>query len=214
MFSAQNLHAKLFVFDQIAFIGSANASRNSERYLIEAVVSVDEAALIVSTRQFIIDLAITELDDAALIALEGFYRPPRASQFPRRQARFTTLIMELTREQGEGRETQVQPPRAVWEHYFGINLDSVSRPRLRLVHKGPQAVGAAPGTISRHDHNLTIEIPGAEMPRPALLELRKTGLNSYLYEVHRAGPTFDRFAQLLATRSNPLRTSGRRWLII
>jgi hypothetical protein len=214
IFSAQNLHAKIFVFGAGAFIGSANASTNSSRYLIEAVVSLDEPDMVDAARAFVRDLAITELDDAALVALEAVYRPPRHPTFPRRQAPFTTLIMQLTREQGTGRETQVQPPRAAWEHYFGIDFDAPQLPRLRLIHKGPRVVGQAPGTISRHDHNLTVEIPGAEMPRPALLELRKTGRNAYIYEVHRVGADFDRFTRLLQTRSNPLWTSGRKWLVI
>lgn len=214
IFSAQNLHAKVFVFGTRTFVGSANASANSSRYLLEAVASFDEPNIIDTVRAFVRSLAITELDAAALTALEAIYRPPRPPSFPRRQAPFTTLIMQLTLEQGVGRETQVQPPRAVWEHYFGIDFDAAQLPRLRLTHKGAQAVGPAPGTISRHDHNLTVEIPGAEMPRPALLELRKTGRRSYVYKVHRAGADFEQFRQLLETRSNPLWTHGRRWLII
>ena len=214
IFSAHNLHAKVFVFGNRAFVGSANASANSSRYLLEAVASFHEPGIINTARAFVSSLAITELDAAALVALGAIYRPQRPPAFPRRQARFTTLIMQLTREQGAGRETQVQPPRAVWEHYFGIDFDAAQLPRLRLTNKGPQPAGPAPGTISRHDHNLTVEIPGAEMPRPALLELRKTGRHSYVYEVHRAGADFERFRQLLETRSNPLWTHGRRWLII
>lgn len=214
VFSAQSLHAKVMVFGNRAFIGSANASTNSARYLIEAVANFDEPAMIHAAQTFVMGLAITELDDAALQALEAIYRPPHAPRFPKRQATFTTLIMELTLEQGIGRETQVQPPRPVWEHYFAIDFDAAQLPQLHLTHKGPQPVNPAPGTISRHHHNLTIEIPGAEMPRPALLELRKTGTRRFVYEVHRAGPDYQRFRHLLDTRSNPLWTHGRKWLLI
>src|SRR5438046_1856044 len=37
VYSAQHLHAKVFAFDNVAFIGSANASGRSQVTLIEAV---------------------------------------------------------------------------------------------------------------------------------------------------------------------------------
>ena len=214
IFSAQNLHAKVFVLGPRAFIGSSNASMKSSRFLIEAAIEVDDPGIVQAARAFVSGLLVTELDDAALQALEAFYRPPPRTKFPPRQARFTTLVMQLTLEQGGKRATQVQPPINVWRHYFGIDRDTPNLPRLRLTYRGSAAVKPAPGTISRHDHDLTVEIPGAELPRPAILELRKTGRHAYDYDVHRFGPDFDRLSRLLASRSNPLWTRGRRWLII
>jgi len=214
IYSAQNLHAKVIAFNERAFIGSANASRNSARYLIEAVASFEESAMIASAHEFIRGLAITELGESDLAELAKLYRAPKPPKFPARQTQFTTLIMELTREQGAGRETQVQPPRPVWETYFGIDFTTTSFPRLRLSNIGPPTTGVATGVISKHHHNLTLELPGAEMPRPAILEVRKVGPRTFDYQVHRTGAVFDRMRALLQARSNPLWTSGRKWLII
>lgn len=214
IFSAQSLHAKVIAFNERAFIGSANVSTNSARYLIEAVAAFDEPAMIASARDFVHGLAITALNDADLVSLAKFYRAPRSARFPPRQTPFTTLLMELTNEQGVGRETQVQPPRPVWETYFGVDLDASSFPRFRMSNIGPPAPGVATGVISKHHHNLTIELPGAEMPRPAILEVRKVGPRAFDYQVHRAGLHFERMRALLQSRANPLWTSGRKWLIV
>lgn len=214
IFSAQNLHAKVFVLGQTAFIGSSNASTRSARFLIEAAMEVDDPPIVEAARAFVSDLMVTELDDEALRTLQTFYRRPARKKFPLQQAPFTTLIMDLTQEQGGKRATQVQPPINAWRHYFGLDWDTPNLPKLSLTYTGSAAVGPAPGNISRHDHDLTIEIPGAELPRPAILELRKTGPHAYDYDVHRFGSDFDRFDRLLASRENPLWTRGRRWLII
>ena len=214
IFSAQSLHAKVIAFDERAFVGSANASNNSARYLIEAVAAFDEPVMIASAREFVRGLAITALDDDNLSALAKLYRAPRPTKFPPRQTLFTTLLMELTKEQGVGRETQVQPPRPVWEAYFGIDFTADALPRLRLSNIGPAAAGVATGVISKHDHNLTVELPGAEMPRPAILEVRKIGRRTFDYQIHRVGVDFERIQKLLQMRANPLWTSGRKWLIV
>src|SRR5687767_9700953 len=44
IYSVRNLHAKLFVFGKSVFIGSTNASTMSEKYLLEAVAQIDNAA--------------------------------------------------------------------------------------------------------------------------------------------------------------------------
>jgi phosphatidylserine/phosphatidylglycerophosphate/cardiolipin synthase-like enzyme len=46
VFSLPNLHAKVFVFDNTAIIGSANVSRNSSSVLIEAALLTDERATV------------------------------------------------------------------------------------------------------------------------------------------------------------------------
>lgn len=215
IFSAQNLHAKVYAFDNVAFVGSANVSHSSSKHLIEAVVQLDDPALVADVRAFVLDLAITELDEADLIELQKHYVPPPKIIFPKQQAPFTTLVMELTHEQGGNRAKQVQPPKPVWEAYFGVAIDQATYPQLTLTNTGVHPPQVAPGTISKHDHNLTIEIPGAELPRPALLELRKVGTNAFTYTVHRpGGHRYSYFSKLLKTVGNPLWTSGRRWLII
>jgi len=101
--SPQNFHAKVFVLGQTAFVGSANASRNSSRYLVEAAIAVGDVQIVEAARAFVESLMITELDEPSLRNLEAIYRPSPPPQFPRRQAPDTTLIMQLTLEQGVGR---------------------------------------------------------------------------------------------------------------
>jgi hypothetical protein len=45
VYTVANLHAKVFVLGNHAFVGSANASRHSEQSLVEAVVETNERAL-------------------------------------------------------------------------------------------------------------------------------------------------------------------------
>ncbi len=45
------------------------------------------------------------------------------------------LIMDLTYEQGGGRESQVQPPAEVWELFFGVRVSATMLPAFRLQNK-------------------------------------------------------------------------------
>jgi phosphatidylserine/phosphatidylglycerophosphate/cardiolipin synthase-like enzyme len=53
IYTAQYLHAKVFAFDCVAFVGSANASQNSETKLIEAALKVTAKAEISAVRGFV-----------------------------------------------------------------------------------------------------------------------------------------------------------------
>ena len=67
---------------------------------------------------------------------------------------YQCLIMELTQEQGGNRQSQVQPPLAVWEHFFGVTcprslvqhyesrVDSIESTRSSLA--APERRGGAP----------------------------------------------------------------------
>lgn len=96
----------------------------------------------------------------------------------------TNLIMDLTREQGGGRETQVQPPSGVWEQFFGVRINA-ARPTFRLVRADRKSIEPEQRKVVKHHHNLTIEISGAVLPRPAILRMRKTGQNSFQYWIYR-----------------------------
>jgi len=124
-----------------------------------------------------------------------------------------TLIMDLTKEQGGGRESQVQPPLNVWVYYFGIDLDSP--PTFVLQDKKHRSSGPEQRPVVEHDHNWTVEMGDAGMPRPAILRLERVAQNSYDYWVYRPGDAeFDHLDWLLNTVQNPHRTHGRRWLMI
>jgi len=52
--SCPNLHAKVFVFDSKAIIGSANVSRNSQNNLVEVALLTTDKAIVNSARAFVI----------------------------------------------------------------------------------------------------------------------------------------------------------------
>ena len=189
IYSAQYLHAKVVAFDRIAFVGSANASAHSSNLLIEAVLCSENRATIRSVRNFVKTLCITSLSSDDLRELSKYYRPPKVPGVHRNGRRYSSLIMDLTLEQGGDRITQVQPPRAVWRHYFGINVDFVRRPTLKLTNFTSNPPTVASRRIVKHHHTFTIEILGAELPRPAILQMRRTGPQQYSYWVHRPGGT-------------------------
>jgi len=122
------------------------------------------------------------------------------------------LIMELKLEQGGSRIKQVQPPDAVWEQFFGVRVDAGSRPTFRLQNLKSSSPPEQRKVV-KHDHNLTIEIGDAALPRPAILRVKKLGVNSFGYWVYR--PPSKEFAQcngVLRLFGNEKR--GRRWLLI
>jgi hypothetical protein len=217
IYSAQYLHAKVYAFDSVAFVGSANASRRSEQTLIETILRVDDKATISSARDFVKSLCLTRLSSSDLRELSEYYRPPKFTKpiGTIKQAYYSTLLMELTREQGGNRARQVQPPKAVWQYYFGIMVGRQTLPELFLINEALDPPTEFSFRVVKHDHNYTIEIPGAEMPRPAILQMRRIGINRFSYRVHRpAHPTFLSIKRLVESLPNPLWESGRLWVLI
>jgi hypothetical protein len=72
IFSYPNLHSKVYVLDRTAAIGSANASQNSSRTLLEAVVLTNDRLVVTEARAFVVSIAKNELGP-----LQKIYRPPR-----------------------------------------------------------------------------------------------------------------------------------------
>jgi hypothetical protein len=123
------------------------------------------------------------------------------------------LIMELTMEQGPGRETQVQPPIGVWAHYFGVELDAP--PRLRLTNRKRRNPRPETRPVVEHDHNWTVEITGADVARPAIIRFHRTGTNRYDYWIYDQQDTeYETCRWILNSFRNPVRQRGRRWLVI
>jgi len=213
IFSAQHLHAKMYAFDKSAFVGSCNASSRSANLLIEAAVRLKAQGEIAKVKNFIRAICLTELSAADLAGLQESYQPPQFIKLPAKQSLLSTLVMELLLEQGGPRASQVQPPRAVWENYLGLKWLTPPYPHLSLTNEqtGVSAVRA----VVEHDHNMTIEIAGAELPRPAILQLRRTSEHTYVYRVHRPGTSaFKGLRNLLDTVNNPLRSHGRDWFLM
>ena len=128
-----------------------------------------------------------------------------------------TLIMDLTLEQGGGRESQVQPPKNVWVQYFGIDLDNDPDDLPELVVQDRKHPPSDPEhrRIVYHDHNWTLEFGDAGMPRPAILRMVRVAPNSYNYWVYRDGdPEYNHVNWILDNIPNPQRIRGRRWVSI
>ncbi|MEI6458564.1 MAG: phospholipase D family protein [Pseudomonadota bacterium] len=79
IFSAKDLHAKVFVCGRSGFIGSANASNNSADNLQEAVLRISEAAVLNRLKSFVTSIALDELGPEELKRLAKIYRRPKGS---------------------------------------------------------------------------------------------------------------------------------------
>jgi hypothetical protein len=77
IYSAQNLHAKIYVFDHRVFLGSANASSRSAGTLIEAMLQSNDRGVVSAARTFVRSLCLDELSPKTLSRLTRIYRPPR-----------------------------------------------------------------------------------------------------------------------------------------
>lgn len=214
IYTVQHLHAKAFAFDAMAFVGSMNASQNSAAILVEASLKTAVKNEIDSVRKFVESLCVTKLNESDLKQLSAFYKPPKtASPFIDQQKNYSTLLMELTLEQGVGRASQVQPPKSVWAAFFGLTYPANSPPTITLVNEKTMTPEIRP--VVKHHHTYTIEISDADMPRPAILQMRRLNVNKYSYIVHRPNDqTFSGLNHLVKTLYNPFWSSGRKWVLI
>jgi hypothetical protein len=122
------------------------------------------------------------------------------------------LLMDLTQEQGPRRKTQVQPTTDIWALYFKVDL--FKRPTLRLECR-QRGLQPEQRPVVKHNHVYTIEVTGADVPRPAILRFQRAGTNSYVYWVYqKQDPEYDHCDWMLNTFPNEARGVGRRWLII
>src|SRR4051794_23335207 len=77
IYSAENLHAKLYVFDRVALVGSANVSDRSAGTLIEAMIQTTRPSTVGAAKAFVRRLCLNELSPGALDRLGRMYRPPQ-----------------------------------------------------------------------------------------------------------------------------------------
>ena len=100
VYSAQNLHAKIFAFGNSVFVGSANVSKHSANVLQEAVVRITDATVARAARDFVRGLCLEPLGPSELKRLQKLYRPPRFApgQSKKGSARnqFSALRVALT----------------------------------------------------------------------------------------------------------------------
>lgn len=72
-----NLHAKVFVLGQKAFVGSANVSKMSEQGLVEAIAECDAPRFVGACRRFVESLRGNVIDPYTVDSLIPLYRPPK-----------------------------------------------------------------------------------------------------------------------------------------
>ncbi|SRR6266481_5040672 len=77
IYSVPNLHAKIYVFDDMAIVGSANVSNRSAGTLIESVLRTVDRGIVRSAKSFVESLCLHELSPGTLDRLQKIYRSPR-----------------------------------------------------------------------------------------------------------------------------------------
>lgn len=91
VFSQPRLHAKVFAFSMVAFVGSTNVSNHSASDLVEAAVALGAPAAVAQARRFVLDVATSPLGEEFLKKLVKIYRPPRLPGGGKRRKRRTKL---------------------------------------------------------------------------------------------------------------------------
>lgn len=74
--SSPGLHAKVFSFGDVAFVGSCNASSNSVKVLTEAAIRTANPTTIAEVSDFILSLRGTRIGPAFVKQMKMHYRPP------------------------------------------------------------------------------------------------------------------------------------------
>jgi hypothetical protein len=88
IYSRAGLHAKVFVFGNVAYVGSTNVSKKSSGHLIEALVFTKERTVVASARQFVRDNCRKSLGPEDITRLKKIYRPPvwESGEFTREES--------------------------------------------------------------------------------------------------------------------------------
>jgi len=83
--SRSNLHAKVFVFDNQAVIGSPNVSHNSQNNLLETAIITNDKETVSAARGFIFSLRGEYVTPAYLKSCKSEYQPPKSVKNGRAQ---------------------------------------------------------------------------------------------------------------------------------
>jgi hypothetical protein len=212
VFSMPLLHAKVFAFDSVGFVGSSNASANSAKRLIEANISISNTKTLKSIREFVMSLSTDSLDNDALDWLEERYRPPKFIIPSVSADVHKRLIMQIMPSDQQGYSGhQVQPPSGAWREFFGIEIDDDPMPTFRLRNLTSGEVFDR--KVVKHAKVITLDIP--EAVPGSILEVWYVGLDRYDYRV--VAPSNSKFKaldKLLQTTENPSWVSGRLWAVL
>ena len=212
VFAAPLLHAKVFAFDGIGFVGSTNASTRSRDHLSEAVVRVVDASTLAEIRGYVDGVAGDELSKADLEWLKGQYSPPRFSLPAILGTGYRRLLMQIMKSDQQGYSGhQVQPTSGAWAEFFKLTQQAASLPTLKL--RNVNTGGVIARRVVRHAKVMTLDIP--EAVPGALLEMWEVGKGRFDYRV--VMPTDREFRKLdkeVTSTPNPLWRPGRRWIVI
>ncbi len=226
-----------------ALIGSANCTRGGllRNLEVATVFDVKDSETTKTNQRFVADLAklwnqvskpesplkskyVLDLDSVLLGRLREYEedvasRRPPAPTHPMDEVEHPDLlgkrklVADLTREQGPGRMSQVQPSSSIWRYFFGWDMTG-PRPSLKLTNLDDRT--SVRRRVVAHDHNWTIEVPGADVPRPAILYMVRVGPLSYKYRILQPShPRYKELSKSLANADNPLRSARetRRWFL-
>lgn len=211
VFSSPLLHAKVFAFDSVGFVGSTNASTRSRDHLSEAVVRVKDAPTLADIRNYVDGLAVDELTKSDLEWLRKQYSPPSFSVPEVSDKGHRRLLMQIMTADQQGYSGhQVQPPSGAWAELFNLNQRTARLPTLKL--RNADTGNVITRRVVRHALVMTLDIP--EAVPGALLEMWEVGKNRFDYRV--VMPTDRDFKQLdreVKRTPNPLWRSGRRWIV-
>jgi len=78
IYSHPSLHAKMFVFGDVAFVGSANVSNNSKNVLTEVVLKTDVRSVVSDAENFVRVIGLVELGREEILNLQKIYVAPRS----------------------------------------------------------------------------------------------------------------------------------------
>ncbi|HZS41491.1 MAG TPA: phospholipase D-like domain-containing protein [Polyangia bacterium] len=90
--SCENLHAKVFVFDDIAVVGSTNVSSRSAKCLQEAIVESNSPMVVKACRDFVRSLRGERIEREHAALMAKFYRPPKFPVGPQSKSKRRTSV--------------------------------------------------------------------------------------------------------------------------
>lgn len=80
--SVANLHAKVFVFDDRAVVGSTNVSRSSPVGLVEAAIETNHHSTVASARKFVLSLRGDHIGPKIAEQMIKIWQPPKGGAAP------------------------------------------------------------------------------------------------------------------------------------
>ena len=161
VFSVENLHAKVFSFRGVAFVGSTNVSGTSAHTLLEAVLRTAEKGTVGDIREFVNEIAKEPVSAEHAKRLARIYKPPKfgGSKGRKRAERHIRpshvplIVVNLVEEiwtAAEAKAANVARPAAKRLVQRGNELDELTWSGARPFAMGDQilqVIGTSSGSI-------------------------------------------------------------------